>query len=535
MADTGIHDGKGKRWGAFIGVIIVTAIVTALIAALLVNIFQRKQEGKNPYLKLVEVTENTSDPAVWGTNWPLEFDQYKRTVDATHTRYGGSEAMPEQKLEQNPWLRRLYAGYAFSIDYRERRGHAYMLYDQEQTERVLKKPQPGACLHCHASVIPTYRRLGASALGTQVSSDAFAWDAVMKGFEIICGMKYSDAHAELLKTPDGSPNEPAPAPGGSSVAAQTPANAPTTQQALSSHVGQAHPVSCVDCHDPNNMELRVTRPGFVNGIKALKASQGVKDYDPNRDATRQEMRSFVCGQCHVEYYFKGDGKLVTFPWHKGLKVEEIESYYDEVGFNDWKHAETGAQLIKAQHPEFELWNQGVHARAGVACADCHMPYMRQGALKVSDHYIRSPLLMINRSCQTCHRVPEEELEQRVHTIQDRTHALMQRSAVALTDMIDAINLAKANGATDQQLAPAFAMHRKAGWRLDFVQSENSMGFHASQETARILGESIDYARQGQIAAQQLVLQQNLQPATPPATTIQGVTPADKAPPGSGTR
>ena len=140
------------------------------------------------------------------------------------------------------------------------------------------------------------------------------------------------------------------------------------------------------------------------------------------------MRSYVCGQCHVEYYFKGPGKIVTYPWANGLKVEEIEAYYDKEGFTDWVHAETGTKVLKAQHPEFEVWNQGVHARAGVACADCHMPYERVGALKVSDHWVRSPLLNINRACQPCHAVPEKELEARVLTIQDRHHALLQRAA-----------------------------------------------------------------------------------------------------------
>src|SRR5262249_21045574 len=133
-------------------------------------------------------------------------------------------------------------------------------------------------------------------------------------------------------------------------------------------------------------------------------------YDVNALATRQEMRSFVCGQCHVEYYFKGQGKVLTYPWHKGLKVEQMESYYDETRFTDWVHAETGAKMLKAQHPEFEVWNQGIHARSNVACADCHMPYKREGAIKISDHHVRSPLLNINRACQTCHHFPEAELK-----------------------------------------------------------------------------------------------------------------------------
>jgi nitrite reductase (cytochrome c-552) len=262
-----------------------------------------------------------------------------------------------------------------------------------------------------------------------------------------------------------------------------------------------HPVACVDCHDPKTMAVRVTRPGFIAGIKALKVHEGIADYDPNRDATRQEMRSFVCGQCHVEYYFKGPGKIVTYPWANGLKVEEIEAYYDKEGFTDWVHAETGTKVLKAQHPEFEVWSQGVHSRSGVACADCHMPYERVGATKVSDHWVRSPLLNINRACQTCHSIAEKELEARVLNIQDRHYALMQRAAHATTDMLDAIVAAKKAGATEGDLQAAAAEQRKAQWRLDFVAAENSMGFHAPQELARILGEVIDHARQGQLEAE----------------------------------
>jgi nitrite reductase (cytochrome c-552) len=211
------------------------------------------------------------------------------------------------------------------------------------------------------------------------------------------------------------------------------------------------------------------------------------------------MRSFVCGQCHVEYYFKPDTKLVTYPWHKGLKVEQIESYYDEIGFKDWIHAETGAPVLKAQHPEFEMWSQGIHARSGVACADCHMPYVREGAVKVSDHHVRSPLLNIARACQTCHRYPEEEIKARAEIIQDRNKALMDRAEDAVVQLIDAIKEARAKKIPDEKLAEARKLQRKAQWRVDFINAENSMGFHAPQEAARILGEAIDYARQGQLS------------------------------------
>ena len=455
-----------RSFALLIALLAVITVATVVIASLLVNIFQRKQEAKNPYLRFVDVTADTTDPAEWGKNWPRQYDGYLRTALPSRTKYGGgsaSETMPPQKAEQSPWLTRMFAGYAFAIDYRDRRGHANMLLDQETTRRTRERKQPGACLHCHASVIPLYRQTGA-----ELAPTATPAEQLQKGFEAIGKLDYWEAHARLKQA------------------------------------GHNHPVSCVDCHDPKNMQLRVTRPGFINGIRALKAHEGVADYDVNRDATRQEMRSFVCGQCHVEYYC-GPKTTLFYPWDKGLKVEEIEATYDTFKFEDghrffdWKHAETGAEVLKAQHPEFEVWSQGAHGKAGVACADCHMPYMREGAIKVSDHYVRSPLLNINRACQTCHRYPEAEILNRVTTIQDRHFALLGRAGGALVDMIDAIKAAKAAGADEAQLAPVLEIQRQAQWRLDFVAAENSMGFHAPQELARILAESLDLSRRGQIA------------------------------------
>ena len=238
-----------------------------------------------------------------------------------------------------------------------------------------------------------------------------------------------------------------------------------------------HPVACIDCHDPTTMQLRVTRPGFHRrNARATKPAQGVKDYDVNRDATRQEMRSFVCGQCHVEYYFKGPEKRLVYPWANGLKVENILAYYDKEQFKDWTHAETGAPVLKAQHPEFEMWNQGIHARSGVACADCHMPYKREGALKISDHHVRSPLLNINHACQTCHKWPEAELKAGSKTIQERTHNMRNLAMDALVELIGELKAARAANAPAEQITAAQDFQRKAQFYLDFVEAENSFGF-----------------------------------------------------------
>jgi nitrite reductase (cytochrome c-552) len=190
--------------------------------------------------------------------------------------------------------------------------------------------------------------------------------------------------------------------------------------------------------------------------------------------------------------------LLTYPWHKGIKVEEIESYYDEVDHTDWTHAVSGAKLLKAQHPEFEMWSQGIHARSGVACADCHMPYQREGAIKISDHHVRSPLLNVSRACQTCHRYPEQEILARAEAIQDRTKSLMLRAEDATLALIKAVSEAKTAGSAEEKLKRPRQLHRHAQWRLDFVAAENSMGFHAPQEAARILAEAIDLAHQGHV-------------------------------------
>jgi nitrite reductase (cytochrome c-552) len=319
-----------------------------------------------------------------------------------------------------------------------------MLDDQVFTERQQVVKQPGTCIHCHGSVYLPYKTLGGGDL--------------IKGFELMNQMTFTEARKHVR-----------------------------------------HPVVCLDCHDPETMELRVTRPGFLEGIRALKASQGIENYDPNTMASRQEMRAFVCGQCHVEYYFKGPEKRLTYPWDKGLKADEILAYYEENGFKDWTHKLSGASALKAQHPEFEMWNQGIHARSGVACADCHMPYTRVGAMKISDHWVRSPVLNVDNACRTCHHWTADELKERVYTIQDRTFEMRNRSMDALVALIGDIEAAGKAGATDAQLEAARGFQRKAQFLLDFIEAENSMGFHAPQEAARLLTQSIDYSRQGQVS------------------------------------
>jgi nitrite reductase (cytochrome c-552) len=465
-----LSDCRGLALWVYIAVMAAVGLASLLVLLLYQNIIERKAEATQHVFRVVEVDDRTTDPTLWGKNYPRQYDSYRRTVDIVETKYGGSEAF--QHLDRDPAWRTIFNGYAFAIDYREERGHAYMLSDQRETERVHKFKQPGACLQCHASVIPTYIDAGLKAGAPAGKEHREA--QIQKGFEEICKLPYTDVE-KLVQ----------------------------------------HPVSCIDCHDADTMNLRVSRPAFLNGIRALANSdyatphlpsierwrkEGRKgQYEPNTDATRQELRSLVCAQCHNEYYFKGENKLVTHPWSNGLRVEQIESYYDKEGYKDWTHKDSGAAVLKAQHPEFEMWSQGIHARSGVSCADCHMPYQREGAIKVSNHHVRSPMLNVAAACQTCHRIPEPEIKARVELIQDRNRALLTRGQEALVSLIGGIAGAKQAGVADADLEKARALQRRAQWRLDFVYAENSMGFHASQEAARVLAEAIDYARQGQLA------------------------------------
>ncbi|HOM83858.1 MAG TPA: ammonia-forming cytochrome c nitrite reductase subunit c552 [Armatimonadota bacterium] len=411
-----------------VSLFVVTTLLTIAVVGLLLNIIQRKQEARDRFAHVVPIADLETDPEVWGHNFPDQYDGWKRTAEAYGaTEFGGGAH--RDKLALNPRLKELYAGYPFSLEYRERRGHARALEDVIGTKRMGDQ-KPGTCMSCKSS------------------DNVRLWNEI--------------GPEKFFLTP---------------------------MRELQHQV--SHSVSCLNCHDPKTMDLRPANPAFLAAMKNRNIDLA--------KATRQEMRTYVCAQCHVEYYFETpDRPILHFPWENGLRVEEMERHYDAIGFADWEHPVSGAKMIKAQHPDYELWSTGIHARAGVACADCHMPFRRVGAQKISDHWVRSPLVNIAHACQTCHRQSEEEMRERVVTIQRRTRELMDRSEVAIIAATRAIAQAKEAGAPESALEEARALHRRAQFRWDFVSSENSMGFHSPQEAARLLGEAIDFARQAEI-------------------------------------
>ncbi len=410
---------------------------------LLTNINQRLAEGDEHLRKIVEIKEGEVDPAVWGKNFPRHYDSFMKTqLNNERTAFGGSAQF--SKLEEKPFLKKAWAGYPFALDYNEDRGHYYSAIDQQKTKRVTERNQPGTCANCHTG---DFTKL----------MQTMSWETMNK--------------------------------------------TPLKELVSKGHISK-NGITCADCHEPQTMQLRITRPALVNALQQ-------KGVDLST-ATRQEMRTYVCAQCHVEYYFKGEEKTLVFPWSKGTSVEAILEHYDNSDHIDWVHELTKGPMLKMQHPEYELYTNSTHYKSGVACADCHMPYTREGGVKVSDHNLRSPLSNINNACQTCHKIPEADLKERVLVIQNRTRDMMKAAEAGLSDAIDAIVAAIAAGATDAALAPARKLHRAAQMRWDFVDAENSMGFHNPQEAVRVLGHAADLARQAQLSAEQARHRKNLE-------------------------
>ncbi len=412
----------------------MTGIIVVLAAALIgVLIFVNNQPPSDrgiPPITQIEYMEPDSEK--WGVNYPNQYSTLLKTeTNNTRTTFGGSE--PFSKLEDDPRLVTLFAGYGFSKDYNEERGHLNSVTDVEATLRV-NDTTPGTCYSCKSSDNP---RLWAE-----------------------MGM------AEFDKT-------------------------------LFKDLGERieHPIGCANCHEANTMRLIVTNPALDEALKA----QG-KDWNT---FTRQEMRTVVCGNCHVEYYFAGEGKYLTFPWEGGTRIENIASYYQELGFKDWEHPQSGAPMIKMQHPEYEFFTaDSTHYKAGVSCADCHMPYTRDGAAKFSTHDVRSPLLNAETACGACH-TDVGYVTGRVATIQAQVRETMDASEDALVEAIAAIEAAsKAAGVDADLLAEARDLHREAQLRWDFIAAENSMGFHNPEEALRILSVATDLARQAQLKAVQ---------------------------------
>ncbi|MBQ9105521.1 MAG: ammonia-forming cytochrome c nitrite reductase subunit c552, partial [Mailhella sp.] len=255
------------------------------------------------------------------------------------------------------------------------------------------------------------------------------------------------------------------------------------------------------CHDTTNMELALYSIPLQDWLK-----RSGKDW---ATLSRNEKRSLVCGQCHVEYYFHhkdhGPAAKPVFPWDKGFDPEEIYAYYNTVGakggqFVDFKHAVSGVNILKAQHPEYEFWQDGVHGAAGVSCADCHMPYQKQDGKKASSHWWTAPLKDPElTACRTCHSDKTAEfLKGRVLDTQEKTYRQLLKAQENSVRAHEAVRLAnefagEKNASFESLMAEAREMVRKGQFFWDLVSAENSVGFHNPTKALDTLMSSSEYS------------------------------------------
>ena len=428
---------------------LILAGLVVLLAAMLsgVLIFMKNQPPQERSIlpQIVQVKPLAPDASIWGEYCPNQWSTLQQTKDNNiRTTYGGSEKFSH--LTEDPRQVILFAGYPFSKDYNEERGHMNSLIDVRATKRLILTPGDpkethATCYSCKSSDNP--------ALWQKLGLDGF--DAMM----------FTDMTPNI--------NDP---------------------------------IGCANCHEAGTMRLVVTNPSLNNALKA----QG-KDW---HTFTRQEMRTVVCANCHVEYYFVGDHKVLTFPWANGTQIDQIVAYYDNLKFSDWMYPVTNTPMLKAQHPEYEMFTAGsTHFQAGVACADCHMPYVRDGAAKFSSHDVHSPMLNPQQACGQCH-TNTDYVAGRVKEIQDQVFNTKIATENALIDAITSIKAAAANPKADADLLDqARKLHRDAQFMWDFVSAENSMGFHNPEYILKILADSTNMARQAQMLASRAVADPNL--------------------------
>ncbi len=401
---------------------------TFLLGLLAASILQRREEARQR-LPLRPIGQWETDSSKWGENYPREYESYKKMEDSsTRTKYGG--AGQRDYLEATPANVVLFAGYSFSKEYRQARGHLYSVEDVTHTKRVDDKT-PATCFTCKSPDVPRLMHTF--------------------GPEKFYAENFDAMKAEIK-----------------------------------------HPIGCLDCHEPDTMRLRITRPALREAFKR----QG-KDIDT---VSHQEMRTLVCAQCHVEYYFRGEGNYLTFPWDKGdctkgVTPEQMEQYFDEADFADFTNAISKTKMVKIRHPDYEVYSSGVHAYRDIACADCHMPYRTEGGVKFTDHHLQSPLLNIANSCAVCHRWSENEIRSRVEGIQDKVHQSRGWAEEALAKAHFDIAAAIEAGAGDEELADVRKLVRHAQLRWDYVAANNGMGFHSPEECVRVLATAIDLAGQ----------------------------------------
>lgn len=434
---------KEKKWLGWL-LFLFTVAVVFLLGMLASSIVERRAEAVFAYTPQVTFSEFEPRNSKWGELFPREYNTYMKTSDTTFSsKYNGSKSV--DMLEKSPEMVVLWAGYLFSREYRQGRGHYYAVEDVQKILRTgapvnsVPSPQPNTCWACKSPDVPRMMNQAGVAEFYRGS-----WDT--KGSEII------------------------------------------------------NPIGCADCHESRTMNLRISRPALLEAFESM-----------GRDiskASHQEMRSLVCAQCHVEYYFSRNVtegvQYLVFPWKNGQSLEEIEKYYDNIAFSDWTHSLSRAPMLKAQHPDYEVYLTGVHASRGVSCADCHMPFISEGGQKFTDHHIQSPLNNVANSCQVCHR---EETRKLIDEVYERQDKIIESRKILETLLVRCHVEAKTawdKGAGESQMKDILNDIRRAQWRWDFAAAGHGNSFHSPVETGRIIAGGIAFAQDARVRLARLL-------------------------------
>jgi nitrite reductase (cytochrome c-552) len=423
-----------RNWLLFIATVVVVFIL-GLFAS---SIIERRAETEYVYKPMVKIKQSEPRNEVWGQNFPREFQSYMKTSESGfRSKYNGNAMI--DMLEVDPRLVVLWTGYSFSKDYSQSRGHYYAIDDIRNTLRTGGPTGPDdgpQPTTCWACKSTDVPRM----MNQAGISEFYKGQWARLGPEIV------------------------------------------------------NPIGCSDCHNAESMNLQISRPALIEAFERMG-----KDITK---ASHQEMRSLVCAQCHVEYYFdkkKVEGaNYLTFPWDNGFSVDSIEAYYDKLQFTDWTHGLSKAPMLKAQHPDFEVYMTGVHAQRGVSCADCHMPYISEGGQKFTDHHIQSPLNNIANSCQVCHRQETDRLLKDVYERQDRIIENRDKLEELLVRAHVEAKKAWDLGATGEQMKEPLWDIRHAQWRWDYCAASHGASFHSPVETSRVIGTGITRAQEARI-------------------------------------
>lgn len=421
-----------------------TLVIVFFLGLLASSIMERRAEAIFAYTPQLKLSQFEPGNELWGENFPRQYQAYLKTSDTTfRSKYNGAATIDQ--LEEYPELVILWAGYSFSLDYKQARGHFYAITDIYETLRTgapvdgQQSPVPNTCWTCKSPDVPR--------LMNEIGVSEFykgTWET--KGEEIV------------------------------------------------------NFIGCADCHDASTMNLRISRPALLEAFE--RTGRNIEK------ATHQEMRSLVCAQCHVEYYFNPDKvegvQYLTFPWDKGRSVDDIEAYYDAIEFSDWTHALSRAPMLKAQHTDYEVYLTGTHASRGVSCADCHMPYVSEGGQKFTNHHIQSPLNNIHASCQVCHRQETERLIADVYSRQDKIKENQRKLEVLLTRAHVEAKKAWDIRAESNQMNEILTLIRHAQWRWDFAAAGHGNSFHSPVETLRIITTGITKAQEARVKLARLL-------------------------------